>query len=87
MSETAREGGIKPLTEIAAGATVYFDHIDAGRTAKARMLSMGLRKGIPFKLASRSKNGPFVISLKGNRMVLGRGVTDKIMVSEEKPVI
>jgi len=74
---------VKPLTQVKEGHTVYFSHIDAGRTAKTRMLSMGLRKGTPLKLAKSSRSGPFVINLRGNRMVLGRGVTDKIMISEE----
>ena len=76
---------VRPLTEISTGQTVYFAYLDAGRTAKARMLSMGLRRGTPFKLTSNNLNSPFVISLSGSRMVLGRGVTDKIMVTEEKP--
>lgn len=85
MNRNIEESKTKPLTEIERGKTVYFAYIDAGRTAKARVLSMGLRKGTPFKLARNTKNGPFVISLSGNRMVLGRGVTDKIMVTEESP--
>lgn len=74
---------LKPLTHVKEGRTVYFSHIDAGRTAKARILSMGLRRGLPIKLAKSSRSGPFVINLGGNRIVLGRGVTDKIMISEE----
>ncbi len=76
---------VKPLTEIAVGQTVYFAYIEAGSTAKARMLSMGLRRGTPFKLTSNNRNSPFVISLSGSRMLIGRGVTDRIMVTEEKP--
>lgn len=76
---------LKPLTKIREGRTVYFAHIDAGRTAKARMLSMGLRRGTALKVANGSRSGPFVVNLGGNRMVLGRGVIDKIMVSEEPP--
>lgn len=76
---------VKPLTEVEPGKLVYFAYIDAGRTAKARMLSMGLRKGTPFTVARNSKNGPFVISLQGNKMVLGRGVTGRIMVTETPP--
>lgn len=85
MNNDVKDSKAKPLTEIENGEIVYFARIDAGRTAKARMLSMGLRRGTPFKLTSSSKNGPFVISLSGNRMVLGRGVTDKIMVTEASP--
>lgn len=81
----SKELETKPLTEIEPGKTVYFAYIDAGRSAKARMLSMGLRKGAPFELTRSSRNGPFVISRGGNRMVLGRGVTGRIMVTEEKP--
>ncbi len=75
---------VKPLTEVRTGQTVYFAHVEAGSTAKARMLSMGLRRGTPFKLTSNTPNSPFVISLSGSRMVLGRGVTGKIMVTEER---
>lgn len=77
------EKKLKELVEVGAGETVYFDHVEAGRHARARLTSMGLRRGTEFRVIRNTKNGPFIISLKDNRMLLGRGIIKRIMVAEK----
>jgi len=43
---------------------------------------MGLLPKIQITVVQNGGRGPFVVSIKNSRMVLGRGVADKIMVLE-----
>jgi ferrous iron transport protein A len=78
MEKTA----LKPLSQVAQGKTVIFVHADAGHGLNNRLAVMGLLPNVQFKVVNNHHPGPFVISLKGSRMVLGRGMANKIMVTE-----
>lgn len=69
-----------PLSKIKAGETVILAGIDAGRDMKSRLASMGLVSNVEIKVVQNSHPGPFVISVKNSKMMLGRGMAEKIRV-------
>lgn len=72
--------GLRPLSAVAAGETVKLVAIDAGRGLRSRLAAMGLVPNVEIAIISNSHPGPFIVSVKGTRMVLGRGMAHKIMV-------
>ena len=70
----------RPLSEVRADETVKLVRIDAGGGLRGRLVSMGLLPNTEITVVNNSHPGPFVISVKGSRMMLGRGMAHKIMV-------
>jgi Fe2+ transport system protein FeoA len=54
--------------------------IDAGRGLNSRLAAMGLVADTELRVVSNGHPGPFVLIVKGTKVVLGRGVAQKIMV-------
>jgi ferrous iron transport protein A len=54
--------------------------VDAGRGLNSRLAAMGFVSGAPITIVSNNHPGPFVVIVKGVRMMLGRGVAHKIIV-------
>ena len=71
---------IKPLSVVQAGETVKLARIEAGRGLNNRLASMGLVPDVKITIVNNSHPGPFVISVRGSKMMLGRGMAHKIMV-------
>jgi len=72
---------IKPLSKVKSGEKVKLVRIEAGRGLNSRLASMGLVSNVEITVVSNNHPGPFVINVKGSRMMLGRGMANKIMVS------
>jgi DtxR family Mn-dependent transcriptional regulator len=70
----------RPLSKIQAGETVQLVGIEAGRGLNSRLTAMGLIPNVKITVVNNSHPGPFVISVKGSKMILGRGMAHKIMV-------
>ena len=70
----------RPLSTVRAGQTVRLVRVEAGRGLRSRLASMGLVTGVEITVVSNSHPGPFVIGVKDSKMMLGRGVAQKIMV-------
>lgn len=71
------------LSQIPPGKKVRLEYVDAGFGLKSRLASMGLVPRIEILVVSSGRPGPIVVSVKDTRLVLGRGMADKIMVSYE----
>jgi len=71
---------LRPLSAVKAGETVKLAKIEAGRGLNSRLASMGLLPNVEITVVRNSHPGPFVISVKGSKMMLGRGIAHKIMV-------
>ena len=71
---------IRPLSMVGAGETVKIARIEAGRGLNSRLASMGLVPNVEITVVRNSHPGPFVISVKDSKMMLGRGMAHKIMV-------
>ena len=65
---------------VQAGETVKLAGIEAGRDLNSRLASMGLVPNVEITVINNSHPGPFVISVKNTKMMLGRGMAHKIMV-------
>jgi Fe2+ transport system protein FeoA len=71
---------IMPLTMIDEGGTAVLRSIEGGRQLKGRLAALGLLPGAELEVIQNSGNGPFVIAVKGSRIVIGRGMAAKISV-------
>ncbi len=72
--------GVMPLTAAQAGQQVLFLRVEGGRQLCHRLAEMGLTPGVRFEVIARGFPGPFVVSLRGTRFMLGRGVVNRIYV-------
>ena len=75
------QGNIRPLSTVKAGQKVKVASIAAGRGLNSRLASMGLVTNEIITVVSNNHPGPFVINVKDSKMMLGRGMAHKIMVS------
>ena len=67
--------GVKP------GKRVFIIGLAAGEGLRGRLAAMGLVPGTQVEVITNSAQGPFIISVKGSRIVLGHGMAQKIMVA------
>jgi Fe2+ transport system protein FeoA len=70
-----------PLQMASEGETVRLAEIRGGHGIQLRLTEMGLTPGSEFLIVSKASPGPFIIELKGGRLVIGRGMIDRIFVS------
>ncbi len=71
---------LRPLSTVKDGEKVKLARIDAGRGLNSRLASMGLVPNVEITVVSNRQRGPFMISVKNSKMMLGRGMANKIMV-------
>ena len=70
----------KLLSTIKAGQTVKLRSINAGQGLKSRLASMGLIRNVEITVVRNGHPGPFIVNIKGSKIMLGRGMAQKIMV-------
>lgn len=80
MAELSSEE-VKPLSLIKPGKNVRLVSITGGRFLQSRLVSMGLLQGTPIEVVKNRGDGPVIVSVKGSRLVLGRGMAQKILVN------
>jgi Fe2+ transport system protein FeoA len=71
----------KLLASVKDGETVKIVSIAAGCTLNSRLRAMGILPGVEIIVVNNRKAGAFVVKVKEAKMVLGRGIANKIMVS------
>ena len=69
------------LNRVSAGETVSLISLGAGWGLQRRLGDMGLTPGVEIKVISGGRPGQAVIEIRGSRMALGHGVTQKILVA------
>lgn len=69
-----------PLARVQPGIRVRFLGIDTGRRLQARLAAMGLTPGVDLEVVHNGRRGPFIIAVKGMRLILGRGMAFHIFV-------
>lgn len=72
---------VRPLSAVRSGERVRLAGIEAGRSLNSRLIAMGLVPNAEITVISNNHPGPFVIMVKSSKLVLGRGMAQKIMVS------
>ena len=70
-----------PLTTVQVGRRVKLVSVEAGQGLKGRLAAMGLVSGVEIEVLRDSPPGPFLIAGKRSRIMLGRGMANKIMVA------
>ena len=65
---------------VETGKRVRLVGIDGGRRLQARLAQMGLIPGVEIDVINNTFHGPFIVGVKGSRVVLGRGMALKITV-------
>jgi Fe2+ transport system protein FeoA len=70
----------KKLTDIRNGQTVVLVGIEGGYGLKNRLSSMGLVPDVQLTVINNGHPGPFLISVKGTKTIIGKGVANKIVV-------
>jgi Fe2+ transport system protein FeoA len=71
---------IMPLTKIREGNKAVLQAVEGGRQLRSRLAALGLLPGTELEVIQNSGHGPFVVSVKGSRIVIGRGMAEGITV-------
>lgn len=69
------------LIELNPGDNAKIKQIHAGWGATKRLYEMGLNTGARFKVV-KNDTGPVILSLSGNKIAIGRGLAQKIVVND-----
>jgi len=69
-----------PLAMASVGQKVTLAEVQGGRDLQHRLAEMGLTPGAQFAVVNKGNPGPFIISVKGSRLMLGRGTVHRVMV-------
>ncbi len=69
------------LAMVGSGRDVTLVEINAGRRLKQRLANMGLVPGTVLRVVSNGSTGPFVVAVKETRIMLGRGMAHKMLVT------
>jgi len=70
-----------PLAFVEAGRRVQIVEVSAGQGLQGRLEAMGLVPGTEIDVIMNSSRGPFIVAVKGCRIILGHGMAHKIMVA------
>lgn len=70
-----------PLAIVQSGRRVRIVTVNGGYRLKARLAAMGLVPGEEVKVLRSSIHGPFLVEVKDSKIMLGRGMVQKILVS------
>ena len=71
----------KALSTVPAGEKVRLMRINAGGALSGRLAAMGLVRNVEITVIRNTHPGPFIVMARGTKMVLGRGMASKIVVT------
>jgi Fe2+ transport system protein FeoA len=69
-----------PLIMASRGSKVRLVSVNGGKQMTSRLAAMGLLPGVEVEIISNSPGDPFILDVRGSRLVLGRGMAHKILV-------
>lgn len=69
-----------PLSTISEGRRAVLKKISGGRQLRGRLAALGLLPGTELEVIQNSGHGPFVVAVRGSRIVIGRGMASRIEV-------
>lgn len=69
-----------PLTMVSEGTTAVLRSIGGGHQMRGRLAALGLFPGTELEVIQNSGHGPFVVSVRGSRIVIGRGMASRMEV-------
>ena len=68
------------LTMIHEGGKAVLKAINGGNQLRGRLATLGLLPGTELEVIQNSGHGPFVVAVRGSRIVIGRGMAAQIEV-------
>jgi len=71
---------VLPLSMAAAGQALRLVEIHAGHELTHRLAELGLTRGVELKVV-QDAGGPLLISVRGSRIAIGRGMAHKLLVA------
>jgi ferrous iron transport protein A len=74
------------LSALRTGDTAVVEGFEAGRGLRRHLLAMGIVPGRYLQVVRNDTSGPVVVSVKDARVMLGRGMVNKILVGLKEPV-
>ena len=83
---TAEPDKLLPLNKARQGERVMIKKIIAGKNMVQRISSMGLKLGDTIEVVSSGFGGQVIIASAENRLVLGKGMAEKLLVESLKSV-
>ncbi len=69
-----------PLSMVDLGQEVVLKEINWGKKMKKRLEDLGLTPGVRVSIVSNDSRGSFILNVRGSRLVLGKSVTQNILV-------
>ncbi|MBI9043209.1 MAG: ferrous iron transport protein A [Anaerolineaceae bacterium] len=69
-----------PLTMVSPNENMLIINIRGGNRSRKRLADLGLYQGISIQVLNSQMQGPLIVLVKNSRLVLGRGMAQKIMV-------
>ncbi len=69
-----------PLSIVESGKKVRIISVSAGRDLTERLASLGIVPGTEIEVLQNFSRGPFIVSVKGSRIMMGRGMACRIFV-------
>ncbi len=80
-------GSRLPLKQAPVGVPLKVVEFDCGREAQCRLIGLGILPGSRVVITNRfSANGPFSVIVNGSKVIVGRGLLDRIFVEEDVEV-
>lgn len=71
-----------PLSYVDSGRTVEIVDFRCGRVCSSRLQEIGIVKGSRYRISSGANDHAFILSNGDNRIALGFGIAEKVMVRE-----
>ncbi len=69
------------LSGVQAGSKVRLVRVNAGCGLNQRLAAMGLVPGALMEIVRNEGNGQVIVNVKGSKVVLGRGMASKMIIS------
>jgi len=80
-SEVLKMKDVKSLSLVKDGEVVKIVSIAAGGGLNNQLRAMGLLPGVEIVVVNNRNSGAFIVKVKESKLVFGRGIANKIMVS------
>ena len=69
------------LSAAGCGKNLRLLNVNAGQGLQSRLAAMGLVPGVEFEVIANHSRGPLVLAVDESRIMLGRGMAEKVIVS------
>jgi ferrous iron transport protein A len=80
-TQSPEGSSVIPLGAATIGQEVSLVGVEGGGRLQLRLAEMGLVPGARFRVLARGSPGPFIISLRDMRLILGHGMIHRVRVA------